>query len=191
MQLIHLPQLRQATSQEREALQRLAVMQLDYTSQLSENRRLSLIKQLLVLLHHQEKQLLPFFHNLTADEFDWMAWLVSPALAAELVRQEAPLPALTTREKTALPCESLPQALGAAWALCHLASLTRALLPGCSKQGLNSRVLQQLEALAQIYCASSSDHFAARKAARRTLQQLHQQLDAWEKEVQLPLAVSA
>lgn len=179
MQLMHLPRLRQATRQERAALQALPVMEKLWMLSLAAQEKRQLLARFFVLLHGMEKQLLPYFSKMTLEEFNWASWLLSPELAKTLVSLKQPLPEETLPEQP-LEISTLPQALGSAWALLHVSCVVVQLLPDCHGKALDTRLLQQLEDLAEIYCSSPGDLMAAKNAASQTLTCLRLELEAWE-----------
>lgn len=181
MQLVYLPKLRQATLEERKDFEQLlGLISADQDEQ-AQVQRQQLLAAMFHLLHAMEKQLLPYFSQLTPEEFNWVSWLVSPSLAETLVAERQPLPSRLTKDVSLLELESLPEAIGCAWALLNINQLALRLLPEEKSQslGLNTELLQQLEDLAQIYCTSPADVQAAMAAAQQSLKLLYAKLHPW------------
>ena len=181
MQLIHLPRLRHVTQLEARALETLPLFSAGWSSSSYPKQQQALVEQLFVLFYGLEKQLVPYFSKMTREEFDWIDWAASPELAELLVTRFGQLPSysLADTETLDLAIDSLPQALGSAWALVHLGSQLACWSEAKMVKGPDSRILEQLETLAQIYCVSPADILAAQQAARLTLIRLHQVLQAW------------
>ncbi|SFC48120.1 hypothetical protein SAMN05660443_2809 [Marinospirillum celere] len=181
MQLVYLPKLRQATRVERQNFEQLPVLFADQQDEETRQYRQELLAAMFHLLHDLEKQLLPYFTKLTPEEFNWMSWLVSPSLAEALVADNYPLPRKPEPEPGLLKLDSLPEALGCAWALLNISQITLQLLPEgkSGNLGLNTELLQQFENLAQIYCTSPADVQAAQQAAKQSLQLMFEKLAPW------------
>ncbi|MDR9468736.1 hypothetical protein [Marinospirillum sp.] len=194
MQLVQLSRLRQATRPDIQDLQALPLFAQSAQRLPEEGAGQPLLVRFFHLLHDAEKQLLPFFAKMTREEFDWMNWLLSPELGYLLASRYQFLPRPSANTGMALNLTSLPQALGSAWALLHVNAQVAQLFPANQARGLNTRLLQQLEALVQIYCSNPADIMETQAAAKATLKALSREIQSWgwaETEPGYPLEASA
>jgi len=176
MQLVQLSRLRQATRLDIENLQALPLFAQRHPGEVAGQQ---LLVRFFYLLHDAEKQVLPFFAKMTSEEFDWMSSLLSPELGSLLVSRYQILPRPSANSGIALGLTSLPQALGSAWALLHVSAQVVQLIPAGQAQGLNTRLLQQLETLVQLYCSNPADLMETQATAQATLKALSREIQSW------------
>jgi len=108
-----------------------------------------------------------------------MSSLLSPELGSLLVSRYQLLPRPSANSCIALGLTNLPQALGSTWALLHVSAQVVQLIPAGQAQGLNTRLLQQLETLVQLYCSNPADLMETQATAQATLKALSREIQSW------------
>lgn len=198
MSLIYLPQLRRATHDQHQQLERLPALKQLLHPSLS-RQEYSDFLQCYFQLHLQlERQMHPFFYHLTPEEFNWDRFQASPRLAKDIICLCQTLPRPEKEEQSAF-ITNFPQALGCCYVLLGSGFGAKLIAPQL-KQHLGEGVplsyyqesqpylkslWHQLEALLSIYSSGQDELQQTIEAARKTFQLFYLKLSQLSLQPQL------